>query len=56
MPRRVDKKCVACAQLGAAQARQLHGKQGDNCWHEKRCPRKQSHYRHRQVLIRFKFL
>lgn len=50
MPRRVDKKCVACAQLEAAQARQLHGKQGDNCWHEKRCPRKRSHYRHRQVL------
>ena len=50
MPRRIDKKCVACAQLSAAQARQLHGKKRDGCWSEKRCPRKRSHYRHRQAL------
>jgi len=50
MPRRVNKKCIECAQLSAAQARQLHGKQGDDCWREKRCPRRRSHYRHRQVL------
>ena len=50
MPRRVNKKCVACAQLNAAQARQLHGEKGDGCWHEKRCPRRRSHYRHRQTL------
>ena len=50
MPRQVDKKCVACAQLDAAQARQLHGKKGDGCWNGKRCPRKRSHYRHRQEL------
>ncbi|WP_227500119.1 hypothetical protein [Synechococcus sp. PCC 7335] len=52
MPRRVDKKCVACAQLSASDARQLHGKgkEGDGCWNEKRCPRKRSHYRNRQQL------
>jgi hypothetical protein len=50
MPRRIDKKCVECAQLSAAQAQQLHGKKGDGCWSEKRCPRRRSHYRHRQVL------
>lgn len=47
MPRRVDKKCVDCARLSAAQARQLHGQEGDGCWHEKRCPRRRSHYRNR---------
>lgn len=50
MPRRVNKKCVECAQLSAADARQLHGKKGDGCWVEKRCPRKRSHYRHRREL------
>ena len=50
MPRRVNKKCVACAQLNAAQARQLHGEKGDGCWNEKRCPRRRSHYRNRQRL------
>ncbi|MEA5463634.1 hypothetical protein [Leptothoe sp. PORK10 BA2] len=50
MPRRVNKKCIECAQMSAAQAQQLHGKQGDGCWSEKRCPRRRSHYRHRQVL------
>ena len=50
MPRRINKKCVACAQLSAADAQQLHGKKGDGCWDEKRCPRRRSHYRHRQQL------
>ena len=52
MPRRVDKKCIACAQLSASDARQLHGKgkEGDRCWNEKRCPRKRSHNRNRQQL------
>jgi len=50
MPRRINKKCVACAQLGAADAQQLHGEKGDGCWDEKRCPRRRSHYRHRQQL------
>ena len=50
MARRITKKCVACAQLSAADAQQLHGKKGDGCWDEKRCPRRRSHYRHRQRL------
>lgn len=50
MPRRVNKKCVECAQLSAADARQLHGKKRDGCWDEKRCPRRRSHYRHRRAL------
>ena len=50
MARRVSKKCVECAQLSAADARQLHGKKGDGCWHDKRCPSKRSHYRNRQRL------
>ncbi|MGB7249686.1 MAG: hypothetical protein WBC73_12170, partial [Phormidesmis sp.] len=50
MPRRISKKCVECAQLSATDARQLHGKNGDGCWHQKRCPRRRSHYRNRQRL------
>ncbi|MGB3293319.1 MAG: hypothetical protein WBB01_10060 [Phormidesmis sp.] len=50
MARRVPKKCVECAQLSAADAQQLHGKKGDGCWHDKRCPSKRSYYRNRQKL------
>ena len=50
MARRVSKKCVECAQLSAADAQQLHGKKGDGCWHDKRCPSKRSYYRNRQEL------
>ena len=50
MARRVSKKCVECAQLSAADAQQLHGKKGDGCWHDKRCPSKRSYYRNRQRL------
>ena len=50
MPRRVNKKCVACAQLSAEEARQVHGKYGDDCWVERRCPRKRSHYRNRRQI------
>ena len=50
MARRITKKCVECAQLSAAQAQLLHGKKGDGCWNEKRCPSKRSYYRNRQRL------
>ena len=50
MARRINKKCVECAQLSAARAQQLHGKAGDGCWHDKRCPSKRSYYRNRQRL------
>lgn len=48
MPRRIDSKCLNCAQLSVAEARQQHGPVGDNCWTESRCHRKRSHYRHRR--------
>ncbi|MGP1373857.1 MAG: hypothetical protein ACTS3T_13595 [Almyronema sp.] len=48
MPRRVNPKCLACAQLSAAEAQQRHGSTGDNCWNEKICPRRRSHYRNRK--------
>ncbi|MEL6554753.1 MAG: hypothetical protein AAFQ63_14995 [Cyanobacteria bacterium J06621_11] len=48
MPRKIDKTCVACAQLSAAEAREVHGKDGDGCWVEKRCKRRRSHYRNRK--------
>ncbi|MEO1447295.1 MAG: hypothetical protein AAFV46_13890, partial [Cyanobacteria bacterium J06635_11] len=50
MAPRVSTKCVACAQLSAQQAKLLHGKDGDDCWRDKRCPSKRSHYRNRQRL------
>ena len=36
--------------MSAAQAQQLHGKKGDGCWNNKRCPSKRSYYRNRQRL------
>ena len=48
MPRRINPKCIACAQLDAMQAQQLHGPDGDGCWDESRCHRRRSHYRHRR--------
>ena len=50
MARPVPKKCVECAPLSASQAQQLHGKKGDGCWRQKRCPSKRSYYRNRQRL------
>ena len=50
MARPVPKKCVKCAPLSASQAQLLHGKKGDGCWHQKRCPSKRSYYRNRQRL------
>jgi len=50
--RPISKKCVACAQLSAKDARQVHGPKpsGDGCWVEKRCKRRRSYYRHRQKV------
>ena len=48
MPRRIDPKCLACAQLDAEAAIALHGPKGDDCWDSKRCPRRRSHYRNRR--------
>lgn len=53
MPRRVNKKCQACAQLTAEAAIAVHGPTGDNCWNPENiqgwgydCHRRRSHYRH----------
>ncbi|NJL49373.1 MAG: hypothetical protein HC929_20415 [Leptolyngbyaceae cyanobacterium SM2_5_2] len=48
MPRRIDPKCLDCAQLSVDEARQRHGAEGDNCWNENRCHRRRSHYRNRR--------
>lgn len=48
MPRRVDPKCLECAQLSVIEARQRHGPEGDGCWDESRCHRRRSHYRNRR--------
>ncbi|MEO1590898.1 MAG: hypothetical protein AAFU71_06365 [Cyanobacteria bacterium J06632_22] len=50
MARHINKQCVACAKLSSADAKRLHGKEGDGCWRDKRCPSKRSYYRNRQKL------
>lgn len=54
MPRKVNKKCQACAVLSAEEAIAVHGATGDNCWNPENihgwgydCHRRRSHYRHR---------
>ena len=48
MARSLNPKCLACSQLAAAAAQQIHGPEGDDCWNPKRCPRRRSHYRNRR--------
>lgn len=48
MPRRINQKCLQCAQLSVVQARQRHGPEGDGCWDESICHRRRSHYRNRR--------
>lgn len=50
MPRKIDPKCLDCVQLATAEARQLHGPDGDGCWQETRCHRRRSHYRNRRDI------
>ncbi|MEM9007688.1 MAG: hypothetical protein AAGE59_29705 [Cyanobacteria bacterium P01_F01_bin.86] len=50
MPRKIDPKCLACARLSIAEARALHGPEGDGCWQEQRCHRRRSHYRNRRDI------
>lgn len=45
MGRPVNSKCQACAlHLSTAQAREVYGTHGDDCWVESRCKRRRSHY------------
>ncbi|PSN19584.1 hypothetical protein C7271_06490 [filamentous cyanobacterium CCP5] len=48
MPRRINPKCLYCAHLPVAEARQLHGAEGDDCWDESLCHRRRTHYRKRR--------
>jgi hypothetical protein len=48
VPRRINRKCLDCAQLSVTEARQLHGDEGDGCWNESLCHRRRSHYRNRR--------
>ncbi|MEL6385592.1 MAG: hypothetical protein AAFQ89_24645, partial [Cyanobacteria bacterium J06626_18] len=50
MPRKIDPKCLDCAQLSVTEARELHGPEGDDCWQEQRCHRRRSHYRNRRDI------
>lgn len=50
MPRYIDPKCLECVQLATAEARQVHGPEGDGCWCEQRCHRRRSHYRNRRHI------
>jgi hypothetical protein len=45
--RSLAKKCLSCAALSFDEAVALHGEGGDNCWDERICHRRRSHYRHR---------
>lgn len=47
MSRPINQKCWHCSQLSIAEARDLHGQTGDDCWNEQTCHRKRSHYRNR---------
>jgi hypothetical protein len=46
-PRKIPDKCVRCAALSAAQAKVLHGPDGDKCWESAVCPSRRSYIRHR---------
>lgn len=50
MPRRINQKCLACVRLSVAEARQVHGPDGDGCWAERLCHRRRSHYRKRRDI------
>jgi hypothetical protein len=47
MARSLAKKCLECATFSSSEAIALHGEVGDNCWDERVCHRRRSHYRHR---------
>ena len=47
MAKAIPEKCKKCAMLSAAQAQELHGKQGDGCWNPQVCYSRRSYARHR---------
>lgn len=48
MARRIDPKCLKCINYSRAEAKRIHGPQGDGCWQDNTCDSKRSHYRHRK--------
>lgn len=50
MARAIDRTCLHCSALSAAEARRIHGPEGDgsDCWDARRCHDRRSYYRHRQ--------
>lgn len=47
MPKPFSNKCLLCSQLSTAQAKIVHGSDGDNCWDAKYCHNRRSFYRRR---------
>lgn len=48
MPLPPNPKCLACIDYSRAEAKRVHGLQGDGCWKDNTCDRKRNHYRHRK--------
>lgn len=48
MPKPLNPKCSLCACLPAAQARVIHGPQGDGCWDDQHCYNRRSFYRRKR--------
>ncbi|KAI9129173.1 hypothetical protein [Acaryochloris sp. CCMEE 5410] len=48
MPLPPNPKCLACIGYSRAEAKRVHGPQGDDCWKDNTCDRKRNHYRHRK--------
>ena len=51
MPRTPPKKCLTCSLLSAAEAKDLHGADGDRCWDPKVCYFRRSYYKNRQSYV-----
>jgi hypothetical protein len=45
--RKIPDKCLRCAALSAAQAKALHGVEGNGCWESAVCPSRRSYIWHR---------
>lgn len=55
MAKGIPEKCKKCAMLSAAEAQELHGSEGDNCWNPAVCYSRRSYARHRdrRKIIRY---
>ena len=56
MPRTAPKKCVTCSELSMTQVKELHGRNGDNCWNPKVCRSRRSWYKNHQCNIEKRWL